>query len=272
MQVRAERWRAIPYRGVVIHHGPLVDEDRWRAALVAVASTARLGGITALQAAGVSGLEDTDVHVWVRKSTHKGAAPGVVLHESRRWTDDDALDTGIPRATPAVAAMQAALWARTTRQAAFFLVLAVQQRVVRPEQLAEQLERVRRHRFRRALAPVIGDLAGGSHSMHELDVIRMCRQRGLPEPTRQSLREDEDRRRYVDVEWRELGICLEVQGAHHGQLLQTLDDDIRLVDLSRDGSTAVSISVLTLRTNADAFFAALERLFVARGWRRPPPS
>ena len=270
--VEGERWRAVAHRGVVIHHGPLVGEDLWRAALLSVGASACLGGISALQAAGMTGLDDEDTHVWVRKSFRKGRVPGVVLHESRRWTADDAEESGIPRARPAVAAMQAALWARTAKEAAFMLILPVQQRLVTADQLAEQLARVRRHRFRTALGPVIADIGGGSHSMHELDVIRMCRERGLPEPSRQSPRVGPGGRRYIDVDWPGFGITLEIQGAGHGLLLQTLDDDVRLVDLSTEGSTALSISVLTLRTNRDAFFDALERLFAAKGWRRTPPS
>ena len=45
--------------------------------------------------------------------------------------------------------------------------------------------------------------------------------------------------------------------------------DVRLVELSTEGSCAVSISVLTLRANPDAFFRAFAELLASRGWLRP---
>jgi hypothetical protein len=265
--VTAERWRAIPYRGVVVDRGPVEGASRWWQALVEVGSAARLGGVTALQAAGVTGLTDREVHVWVVKSTRKGRPPGVVVHESRRWDDDDALDDpGIPRARPAVAAVQAALWARTPREAAFLLMLPVQQRVVRVESIAEELARVRRHAFRRVLEAVAVDVHDGVRSMNELDFAVMCRERGLPEPSRQTVRWSEGKRSYLDVEWSGFGVTLEVQGAHHGQLLNTLSDDVRLVRLATEGGAAVSVSVLTLRVQPEPFFVALAQLLAKRGW------
>lgn len=109
-QVEADRWRAIPNRGVVLDHGPLVGTAAWHAALLQVGSSARLGGVTALQVAGMTGYDEPSIHVWVRKSTRKGRVDGVVVHETRRWGEGDALDAdGIPRATAAVATVQAAL-------------------------------------------------------------------------------------------------------------------------------------------------------------------
>jgi len=273
-QVEAERWRRLPHRGVVIDHGPLDGPNLWRSVLLHVGAEARLGGGTALRAGGLVGLENDPVHIWVEKSTRKGnpfaELPDVVLHETRRWGKTDlADDDGVPRAAIPVAAMQGALWARTLREATLFLIMPVQQRLVEPEQLLEQLDRVRRHRFRRALRPIIADIRGGSHSMNELDVLDLCRGRGLPEPRRQSLRVGVDGKRYIDAEWPEYGVTLEVQGAGHGELLRALDDDVRLVELSTEGSCAVSISVLTLRANPDAFFRAFAELLASRGWLRP---
>lgn len=269
--IDAERWRRLPFRGIVIDHGPLAGPDQWRAVLLEVAGEARLGGITALRAAGLVGLEQDPIHVWVRKSTRKGvpSIPGVVVHESRRWTAEDAVAGPLPRARPAVAAMQAALWAVTLRQAALFLVMPVQQRLVRPEDLVDQLDRVRRHRFRSALRGVVADIGGGSHSMNELDVLALCRSRGLPDPQRQALRHGPDGRRYIDAQWPRFGVRLEVQGAGHGQLLQALDDDVRLIEHSTDGTCAISVSMLTLRVDAERFLDAFEGLLASRGWRRP---
>ncbi len=267
--VRAERWRALPYRGVVLDHGPLEGRSAWRAALVRVGASARLGGVTALQAWGLEGYAESDIHVWVEKSVRKGRVAGVAVHESRRWGDADAIDVGIPRAKPAVATVQAALWARTPRQAAYLLVLPVQQRLVRAEDVGEELAKVRRHSYRALLRGVQADIVDGVRSMNELDFARMCRQRGLPEPSRQTPRSSPEGRRFLDVEWTAFGVVLEVQGAGHGRLLNVLSDDVRLMDLACEPGAAVSVSVLSLRVDPEPLFRSLARLLAARGWRGP---
>lgn len=266
--VEAERWRSVPNRGIVVDRGPLDPTNAWRAALAEVASSARLGGVTALQASGVTGLADTAIHVWVTKSTRKGlpvAAPNVVLHESRRWDDTDATSVGIPRAKPAVAAVQAALWSRTIREASLMLVLPVQQRVVHAEHLIEVFDRVRRHEFRTVLRQVLVDIGVGSHSMNELDFVRMCRAHGIPAPAQQVVRRGPDGRIYLDCRWDRHGISLEIQGAGHGQLLNALDDDLRLLGLATDGDVALSVSVLTLRVDAARWFRRFGELLATRG-------
>lgn len=269
-QCAAERWRQLRNGAVALDHGPLVGEAAWREALVLVADQARLGGITALQAAGLKGLDDDDIHIWVEKSSRKGLGPrtrGIVVHESRRWGAEDAVVVrDLPRARPEVAAVQAALWASTPRQASLFLVMPVQQRLVTAEQCCVVMERVRRHRFRHTLALVLADIAGGSHSLNELDFLRFCRREGLPEPARQVLRKGPDGRRYLDAEWTAYGVKVEVQGAGHGELLQALEDDLRLIDLACEPGAAVSVSVLSLRTNPAMVARALRRLLVSRGW------
>jgi hypothetical protein len=265
--VTAERWRNLPHRGVVLDHGPLHGAASWRAALLQVGASARLGGVTALEASGLTGFDEPGVHVWVRKSTRKGHPDGVILHESRRWGDDDAAPNGIPRSKPAVATVQAALWARTARQAAYLLVLPVQQRLVTADQVGVELARVRRHAYRRLLVGVLADVADGVRSMNELDFARWCRDRGLPEPSRQTVRQSATGRRFLDVEWVALGVRLEVQGAGHARLLNALSDDVRLMDLAAEEGAAVSVSVLSLRVDPEPLFASLARLLQSRGWR-----
>lgn len=267
--VRAERWRSLSNRAVVVDCGPLDSENAWRAALAEVSCRARLGGVTAMQASGVRGLSDTDIHVWVQKSTRKGlpsVAADVVLHESRRWDDKDAVDVGIPRARLDVAAVQAALWSRSIREASLMLVLPVQQRLVTADQLIETFERVRRHEFRSVLRQVLIDIRGGSQSMNELDFVRMCRTYGIPVPSRQVVRTGPDGKIYIDCRWEKFGVSLEIQGAGHGELLNALDDDLRLLGLATDGDVALSVSVLTLRIDPHAWFERFGTLLRSRGW------
>jgi len=270
--VRAGRWRPIPGRGMVLHNGPLFGEAAWRAALLEVGPAARLGGVTALEAHGLKGFDEPWVHIWVPKGAQKSApselSECVQLHETRRWAADaDAVCAGVPRSRPSVATVQAALWARSRRQAALCLVMPVQQRLVRVEDVAIELTRVRRHAYRRMLGAVIVDLAGGAESLNEIDFALECRRRGLPEPSRQVVCRLSSGRCYLDVRWETYRVSVEVNGAGHDRLDVALRDEVRIADLQSRGDAAIPLSVLTLRCDPGPFFEALKRLLAARGWQ-----
>lgn len=265
--VSAGRWRSLPYRGVIVDRGPLEGTSAWWKALTEVSNSARLGGVTALQAAGLTGFREPVLHVWVTKSTHKGAPAGVRVHETRRWGAEDVCAAGIPRSRPDVATVQAALWAQSPRQALLALVMPVQQRLVRPVEVATVLERVRRHRFRRLLLTAIGDVMNGAQSLGELDFARKCRARGLPEPTRQLVQRTSQGRVYLDVYWEPYGVALEINGVGHLRVDQVMRDDVRAIDLQASGDAALSVSLFTLRCESDAFFSRLGQLLRSRGWR-----
>lgn len=265
--VATERWQLIPYRGVVVATTQPAEQHRWRRALVQVGRQAWLGGITALQATGLTGFDEPVIHVWVHKSTPKGRPDGVRVHETRRWGPGDVAGAGIPRARPAVATVQAALWSASPRQALLAMIMPVQQRLVRPEDVRTELERVVRHRFRGALLAAIGDVVDGVRSLNELDFALECRRRGLPEPSRQVVRRGRRGRIYLDVYWAAFRVALEINGVQHGRLDTSMADELRAIDLQVRQDAAVQVSVLTLRCDPDPFFAKLAELLVARGWR-----
>ncbi len=267
--VAAGRWRDVPGRGVVLDTGPVVVHDRWSLQLVQVGPSARLGGVTALQAVGLTGFVELLTHIWVPKGAEKSrpTSPDVRLHETRRWSvDRDATMSPVPRSVPVVATVQGALWARTLTQGALVLAMAVQQRLVRAADVRERLELVRRHPYRRLLLLVLGDIADGSHSMPELDFLRLCRAHGMPDPDRQVERLRQDGRRYLDARWGAYGLVVEVNGLGHERLDRVVADDIRMVALRADGDEAVQVTSTTLRLEPAAFFEAFTRLLRARGW------
>lgn len=267
-QLSAGRWDLIPGRGVVV--GRSGEDTPYWMAVVEVGRGSAIGGASALVHAGLTGWTQHPLQVWVPKSYSKdrGKRRGSVLelHETRRWTLDDQVGHGLPRSTPPVAAVQAALWSRTARQGAAIWAMSVQQGLVTPEQIGEQLDRVRRHPFRRPLLLVLGDLADGVQSINELDFARLCREHGLPEPERQVALRTEQGRIYLDVYWRRYRVRVEVNGAHHGELSQMVKDEVRSVHAQTDGDATVPVSVLTLRTAAAAFMSAMADLLRSRGW------
>jgi len=264
--VAAGRWRALNGRGVDLARGPLTEEEAWQRMLLSVGPQARLGGMTALRAVGLNGFAEEHCHVWVPKSRQKARVTGVCLHETRLWGAADATSSGIPRSLPAAATVQGALWALTPRQALLCLVMPIQQRLTRVEDVAAALERIRRHRFRAMLRMALSDIAGGAQSLGELDFARMCGERGLPAPTRQARRRSSQGVVYLDVYWAAYRVALEINGAGHARLEQSLRDEVRALDLQVDGDATVSVSVLTLRCDPEPFFAGLARLLRSRGW------
>lgn len=266
-EVRLRRWQTSGSQCVVLHNGPLPIEARRWAAVLEMGTSAALDGVTGLQAAGVKALTDVTIHVSVPRGARRRALAGVVVHETRKHRREDIVRVGIPRMKPHVAAVHAALWSSTERQALLMVTLAVQQRVAPVAQLRDVLARVKRSRWRQPVLAMLEELDGGVGSLNELDVARAMRGRGLPEPDRQVVRVRPSGKEYLDARFARYRIVLEVDGEQHDLPGQ------RLADLLRDLATATADEV-TVRIPVSAWHAGreqildgLEALFRSRGWR-----
>jgi very-short-patch-repair endonuclease len=227
---------------------------------------AALSGVTALQYDGMAALTDETIHLFVPKGTIKRKLRAVTRHESRRWREEDLAPSGIRRTKPAVSAVMAALWAVTERQATFFLILPVQQGLCTPAELAEALERVRRHRFRKALWLAVSDIVDGARSLGELDVGRALARRGLPKPSRQVRRSRPDGSVYLDLAWDDYGLTMEIDGAQHDLPWMRLADTVRDLETLAEGTAPMRIPLLAWRLDEDRVLDAIEGVFRARGW------
>lgn len=187
-------------------------------------------------------------------------------HETRRLREDDVVAVGLRRTQPAVSALFAALWAVTERQAVFFLLLPVQQGMCTAAQLAEALERVRRHRFRRALWLAVADIADGARSIGELDVGRALARRGLPRPDRQGKRTRPDGTVYLDLVWEAFGLTLEVDGVQHDLPWMRVADTLRDLGTLAEGHAVMRLPLLAWRLDEDRVLDAIEAVFRSRGW------
>ena len=267
-EIRFRRWQRTGRQTVALHNGPLSAEaTRW-VAVIESGPRAALSGVTALQHDGVASLTDEAVHIFVPKGTIKRRLRGVTRHESRRWRKEDLEAAGIPRTKPAVSAVMAALWAVTERQATFFLLLPVQQGLCSPAQLADALERVRRHRFRKALWLAVADIVDGARSLGELDVGRALARRGLPKPSRQVRRTRPDGSVYLDLAWDDYGLTMEVDGSQHDLPWLRLSDTVRDLETLAEGAAPMRIPLLAWRLDEERVLDAIEAVFRARGWTR----
>lgn len=268
-EVAAGRWQTPTEQTVLLHNGPLsADARRWIAVL-GTSPRAALDGVSALQQAGVVGLDDEVLHVITPRGSQPRPQPGVVVHESRRFSESDVITVGIRRTRAAVAAVHAALWAVSDRQAQLFLLMCAQQRLAPVQQLSDALEAVRRHPRRRLLVRLLADLAGGVQSLGELDVARDFRRRGFPEPERQVVRLRPSGKEYLDCELPSYGLVLEIDGAGHEQPEQQLMDLLRDLTVVADGSTTLRIPLKLYRLATERVLDRIEDVLVSRGWQRP---
>lgn len=267
LELSTGRWQQAGRQTVVVHNGPLsAPAQRW-VAVLEVGARAALDGVTALQQAGVTGLSDEELHVSVPKGATPSHPPGVRVHETRRFRELDVVPAGIRRVRPATAAVRAALWASSDRQATYFLILVVQQRAARVVDVADAVALVRRHRRRALLRRVVAELAAGVRALSELDVAEDLRRRGLPEPARQVVRRRPSGVEYLDCDLPAYGVTLEIDGAGHEEPWQRLSDLVRDIGLAADGRTVIRLPMATYALDRERVLDALEGLLTVRGWR-----
>lgn len=274
--LRGERWRAHGRQTIADHTGQLTAPARRWYAVLEAGPRAALDGVSALAAAGMTGWETDHERVSVPRGARVRRPRGVVIRQTRRWRAADIVSAGVPRMRVPVAAVHAALWTRTPRQAATILAMTVQQRLCRAEDIGRALLAVRRDRRRRLLEDVVVDLMGGAQAMGEIDIARMCRHAGLPAPVRQGVRRTSRGTAYLDAEWPQFGVVLEVDGVHHLGASAIVDDALRHNDIALERATVLRVPVLGLRVAAADSLTQLAAALEAGGWRRAasgfPPS
>ena len=264
--MRARRWAAHRRQTIATHTGDLSELAAWWSAIFEVGSGAALDGSTALRAAGLRGFDDV-LHVSTPKSARPRRPRDVHVHETRRRRSDDLVDVGLPRVRAPIAAVRAALWARSDRQAALVLAMAVQQRITTPEALTTAFSAVRRHRRRKLIGQILADLALGAQSIGELEFARLCREYGLPEPDRQTLRRGPDGVYHLDTAWTPYGAIVEIEGLHHLEATQALADTSRQNELTIGNDRVLRIPVIGLRVSTDHYMTQVTRLLKSCGWR-----
>lgn len=214
---------------------------------------ALVDGVSALKLAGLKGWQDDDVHVSILHRHDPSRRDGVRVHKLIRRVEGESTSAGVPRTTPAVAAIRAAHWSVSDRAAATIMAMAVQQRLVTGEQLVEAQRRVRGRTRRAFIKQIVADIADGAHSLNELDFTAACRARGLPTPTRQAVRQGKGGRIYLDVCFEEYGLVVEIDGAGHLWGLSGVADGLRANQIVIEGDRVMRINVIGWRLDEGAF-------------------
>lgn len=247
-EVAGHRWAVAGRHTVAVHRGPLpVEALRWRAVWEVGERVALLDGVTSLQAAGLTGFDEPTLHVSVTRNGRCPACSGVRTHRVRRREAEGGRTASVPRTASHVAAVRAAGWAVSDRQAALVLAMAVQQRLVTGGQLQAAVRSVRTRGRRPFVRQVVQDITDGAQSLGELDFALLCRRYGLPEPSRQVVRRGPRGRIYLDVVWEEAGLVVEIDGSGHRTGLAVSDDNLRQNAVTLGGDRVLRYDLLALR-------------------------
>ena len=259
-EVASGRWQRAGRQTVAVHTGPVTElARRWQAVWETGVDIAAVDGVSALHHAGLTGYVDGRVHISAVHNHNTSRLEGAVIHKVIRRVTGELVGAGLPRTRPEVAAIRAAHWAVSDRQAALILLMAVQQRLTTPRRLAAA-QRLVRGRTRRAfIRAVVRDIAFGVQSLGELDFARLCRERGLPEPSRQVVRETAGGRIYLDVGWEEYALAVEIDGAQHQEKLAVMEDNLRQNDVVLHGDRVLRINIIGLRLETDRFLDQVAR-------------
>lgn len=218
--IRARRWLARTPRVISTFTGELTtDQRRWLGVLHA-GPRSMLGGLTAADHRGLSRWERDDVTVLVDDEMAFEPVEGIHFFRSRRSFELLARPVdGLPTCRLEPAVLMWAGYDAPPRAAHAVLASAVQQRLTTTSRLMRWIDLLRPLRRAPAFRATLRDIAGGSQSGAELDVMRMCRAFALRPPDRQRPRFDRGgKRRWTDCEW-DLPdgsvLVLEVDGSFH---------------------------------------------------------
>lgn len=264
-QHRSGRWQRAG-RCVVMHNGPLSDDQLLWCAVLSPGGTAALARESALAAAGVKGLGRHPLCVVVPLTRTPAQVAGVRYVRSRHLTPAD-LAHGLPlRCTPARALVDAASHASMDRARAL-VAMVVQQRKATPAEVRQVLGQIAPVRREVLLRVTLDDVEGGANSLPELRFIRLCRAAGLPPPTRQVVRRRTDGRYYLDAAWEEFGLVAEIDGAHHRDAAQWEADVLRQDELMIGGDRVLRLLSWWIRDQPELVVDLLRRALTAGGWQ-----
>ncbi|GIJ80310.1 hypothetical protein SAMN05443287_101450 [Micromonospora phaseoli] len=276
-RIRTGGWRSISHGLLLTGNGRLTRDQQLWVAVLAAGPGAVLAGVTAALEAGVRGLRSEPLHVLMPAARRVSRSvlrrlpidmPAVLVHRTSVLPEAHLQVGRPPRTTTARALVDAASWAPSARAAQEVLAAGCQQRRVLPEELAAVLDVLPRARRRALIRQTIDDIAGGAQALSEIDFVRLCRRAGLPRPDLQEPRTDAaGRTRWLDAYWREWGLHVEIDGAHHMDVRQWADDMRRQNDVWTTGDRILRFPAWLVRSRPDEVADAVRRALLAAGWR-----
>lgn len=268
-QVRAGRWAERTSSVYTTTTGPLSRGQLLSVALEHAGPRALLGGLTATELLGMRNWARDEVTVLVDQPLSFDPIEGVRYFRTRRSLAAMRHPTQSPRTArvePAVLLFAAHEPSNRTALAA--VTATVQQRLTTPAKLLEWTRVLRPLRRASAIRDLLADVSGGSQSLAEIDVLRLCRAWGLVPPRRQKKRRDRSgRSRFTDCEW-DLPdgrvLVLEIDGGFHIDVENYTDDVQRHRGLTTDRRVVVRCTTYEVRHEPAGLMRDLLALGVPR--------
>ncbi len=260
-------WR-MPHRNVYMNHnGPLTrDQELWVCLLAGPRGSA-LGGLTAAELDGFRGFPPTAVDLVIPAGQRRPRRDGLEVHFSHYLGDQDVHPLRLPRRTRLPRSLiDGASRAPHDRIARAIILAGVQQRLTRPQELADQLARRANCLRHELILESIEDARGGVASVPERDFELIRRRWRLPEPTRQAILRRRDGKYYLDADWEAFGVSAEVHGIQHGEILQWDDDLDRISVVAARGRRELQFSSYAVRHRQARVGELLEEALRNGGW------
>lgn len=199
--LKTQRWKRYG-RVVVCHNGPLTPEQFVWVAVLRSPRGVVLAAMTAATGRGLRWEVPLRPQLLVPAA---GPLPHLTGVDVRRTRLLEAVDVH-PTAQPPQLRLSRALLDQATLlrrpdDVRAVLCAGVQQRMVRAGDLREVTVRMGPLRHRALLLRTIDDIEGGAHSVRELAFGRLMATSGLPQPSRQVVRQRSGGRHYLDAVW-----------------------------------------------------------------------
>lgn len=249
--VAVGRWAIRSGEVVSTTTGPLSPKQRLWLGVLHGGPSAMVGGLNATREHGLKHWERDEITILVSNPMSFEPLPGYRFFRTRRSFKLLIGSGELPvcRLEPAV--LMFAAHEPHLRTALGAVTATVQQRLTTAEKLTDWLDLLTPLRRAKHVRELLGDVAGGAHSMAEVDLRKACRSHGVRPPDSQRPRTDNrGRRRYTDAEWRlpdGRTLVLEVDGSFHDDVSQATLDRRRNRQLTSSTRTVVQCSAWEIR-------------------------
>jgi len=184
-QLRARRWVRRTSSVLSTTTGPLSWQQRLWQAVLHAGPTATIGGLTAAELHGMKNWSRDDITVLVDDELPFDPIEGVRFFRSRRPLAEMRSARALPLCQLEPAVLLCAGYEPSRRTAHGAVTATVQQRLTTPDRLSHWLARMTPLRRAPELRALLHDIAGGAHSLSEIDLRRACasfRSRNPPRP------------------------------------------------------------------------------------------
>jgi hypothetical protein len=266
-------WRDLGPRVVLLHSGEPTRRQRLWTGVLHAGPRAVLALASAAEAGGLRGYLETSVQVAVAHGREVGDVEHplvtVRVHQTRHAATDIVPGRQPARQSLARAVVEMASAATSDNRTRAVIAAAVQQRLLRAEAMSTYVNTRRTLPKRRLIRETIADVAGGAHSLPELDYARVLRRAGLPAPTRQRKICRPNGVWYLDNDFDGWLVTVEVNGMQHHDLLASESDDVRRGGLQARGRLVVDLSSYTVRHRERIAALRTAEALMSRGWVPP---